>query len=120
MKLQNKNHVTLHLVGALHLVVAISLVEALNLVDALQSTAKVIYPLFMKRASLNKKRIDYLSIHLVETLHLVGALHLIGALSCRYSIKASQSPQGPLNVSIKFSKSDQRSISPRRPIILIK
>ena len=30
--------------------------------------AKVIYPLFMKRASLNKKRIDYLGINLIDNL----------------------------------------------------
>ena len=56
------------------------------------------------------------ALHLVDALRLVGALHLVH----RYSIEASQSPQGPLNVSIKFSKSDHRSIGPRRPINLIK
>ena len=47
-------------------------------------------------------------------------LYVEALLQCRYSIKASQSHQGPLNVSIKFSKSDHRSIGPRRPINLIK
>ena len=46
---------------------------------------------------------------LVKAQHLAEALLLVDA--CRYSIKAKRvSHQGPLNVSIKFSKSDHRSI----------
>ena len=43
--------------------------------------------------------------YILNDLHLLEALHLLG-----YSIKVSQSPQGPgpLNVSIKCSKSDHR------------